>query len=1005
MDFQIEHWQRIEYQDIPIYFHPNEPNWFVPNKKGDDVLQNLNHHITDNPNFDVFRFLQRLPDSKLIDYQGRSAYLKLEQLRELWFHITNQCNLSCSHCLFSSSPENQTELTLEKIIDIAKDAHRLGCRVFALTGGEPFIHPDIENIINKLLQFNDSHIVMLTNGMNLTSVLARNQFDLNRLHFQISIDGMADNHDKIRGKGAYRQLTNNLGWLQKQNLAYTLSMCVTQQNVQDMPDIIDFAATVGASNVHFMWYFIRGRGQKEDFAPVETIFHNFIMAVERAKTHNIQIDNLDSLKTQVFAPRGTIHDGTTAAWESLAVGPDGLLYPTAALIGIPELSTDLSIGIENAWRQSPVLQKIRSCTAASLRSPFRFLLGGGDIDHSYIHNKTFIGDDPYQPLHERMALWLIASEVNQQTENESPKIRLRMGEIIEGCGTHGKVALMHSNCLLATAHENSLTLLKSYYSEAIGDKKKGILNPVCYDEYLISHIPERYRFRGYGCGSPVLDADIQKGERVVDLGCGSGVECFIAARLTGRMGSVTGIDMLDPMLDLANEGLEGVSKNLGFRNIQFKKGFLENLPIKNDSVDVVISNCVMNLSMLKRRAYSEIFRVLRPGGRLVVSDVVCETEPDATIKNNEILRGECIAGAMTQHHLMALLEETGFKGIRLIKRFPYRTVQGHPYFSLAFSAVKQKDSEKVKVLYRGPSLILITHCGTILTQGVTCFIHRQEAELLGDQIFILDESGSVTNIEAENICTCFTSPEEQDRKDTTSKLDFVKESTRLTSGCMFCGKPITYLSNEKECQCIYCQKTYSTNSLCENGHYICNVCHAENGLKVIQHICMNTNETDMIRLFKQIRRHPAIPVNGPDHHVLVPGIILTIYRNLGGNISTSSIETGIKRGSSVTGGYCAFMGICGAAVGVGIAFSLILDANPLRPDKRKIVQSCTQWVLAEISKLKAARCCQRDSWIALKKAASLSEVYLPISLKAESNLECIQKQLNKECLGQECPLY
>lgn len=1004
MNFQIENWQRIEYQDIPIYFRIDEVDWFVPNKTGDKVLQNLYHNISNNDNVNIFRFLQRLPDGKSANYQGRSAYLKLEQLRELWLHVTNRCNLSCSHCLFSSSPKDKAELTSHQILNIAKDAHRLGCRVFALTGGEPFVHPDIENIIDGLLQFNNIHIVVLTNGMNIAKVLNRNQFDFEQFHLQISVDGIAENHNKIRGKGAFQKLTKNLEWLQRHKLPYTLSMCVTKQNVQDMPDIIDFAASVGASNVHFMWYFIRGRGQKENFAPVETILQNLLKALERAKTHNVQIDNIESLKTQIFSPRGTIHDGTTAAWESLAIGPDGLIYPSAALIGIPELSTDFSIDIETAWRQSPVLQKIRNCTAASLKSPFRFLLGGGDMDHSYIHNRTFIGDDPYHALYEKLALWLIAKEANHQPENGSPQIRLGMGEILESCGAHGKVALVHSNCLLATAHENSLTVVKSYYSDAVGDKKEEILNPVYYDKKFIDHIPEEFRFRGYGCGSPVLDADIKEGECVLDLGCGSGVECFIAARLTGSTGRVTGIDMLDPMLKLANKGLENVSKNLGFKNIKFKKGYLENLLIENDSVDVVLSNCVMNLSVHKRRAYAEIFRVLSPGGRLVISDVVCESEPDPVIKNDEILRGECIAGAMTQVHLMGLLEETGFKGIRIIKRFPYRIVQGHPFFSLTYSALKSKNSEKVKVIYRGPLPNIITHSGTILLPGVTHFIHRHEAELLGDQVFILDESGNVTNIEADNTCVCSLSPEKKDKNGTPSKFGIVSP-LRLPSGCMACGAPIKYLSIEQERQCIYCQNIFSTNSMCEKGHYVCDACHAKDGLIVIRHVCMTTDETDMIRLFKQIRQHPSIPVNGPEHHALVPGIILATYRNLGGDISNSIIETGIKRGNSVAGGYCAFMGICGAAIGVGIAFSLILDANPLKPAERKNVQNVTKDVLAEIAKLKAARCCQRDSWTALKKAASLSKNYLPVVLKAEDHLKCIQKEKNKECFGRGCPLH
>jgi MoaA/NifB/PqqE/SkfB family radical SAM enzyme/SAM-dependent methyltransferase len=999
--FEIEKWRRLEFEEIPIYLRPEEPNWFVPNREGDRLLRkSIREAEQDNP--EISRFLGRLPARSPEEYFGRAASLKLDRLSELWFHLTNRCNLSCAHCLFCSSPQDAGELSSQQVLEAAAEGHRLGCRVFALTGGEPFIHPEIRGIINGLLALPKSHVVVLTNGMNLPEILKSRQFDRERLHLQISMDGMEETHDAIRGRGTFRKLGDNLQWLGDEKIPYTVSMCVTHQNVKDMPGMVDLAANLGSGNVHFMWYFIRGRGRKEEFPTADEIFENLVAAAERAEEAGILIDNIEALKTQIFAPPGTIHDGTTAGWESLAVGPDFQIYPSAALIGIPELAVDLTAGLESAWRESSVLANIRNCTTMNLDSPFRFLLGGGDIDHSYIHNRTFMGDDPYHPLHEKVALWLITREAARQTEDGPPRMRLRMGEILESCGAHGKVALVHSNCLLATAQENSLKVVKSFYSEAAGDKNEDILNPVCYEEELIRHIPQEFRFRGYGCGSPVLDADVQTGEHVVDLGCGSGVECFVAARLTGASGRVTGVDMLDPMLELAHKGLDGVVENLGFRNIEFKKGYLEELPLEDNSVDVVLSNCVMNLSVHKRRAYAEIYRVLRPGGRLVISDVVCENDPDPTIRNDETLRGECIAGAMTQSHLLALLEETGFSATRLIKRFPYRNVQGHPFFSLTYSAFKAAVSEQVRVLYRGPSPHLVTPRGIRLFPGVVQTIPEQEAELLGEQIFILDESGFVTNVEAENTCACYLAPEERETSEPSDKK--VTHLPRKTSGCMVCGAPIEYFSEEEDHRCSYCLKTFSANSSCEKGHFVCDACHEEDGLEIIRHICLHTEETDMLRLFEQIRSHPAIPVNGPEHHALVPGVILATYRNLGGSISATTIEIGIKRGSSVAGGYCAFMGICGAAVGVGTAFSLILDANPLKPEERKKVQQAVQKVLGEIAELRAARCCQRDCWIALIKAAELSAELLPLMLRADEDLLCGQQHQNHECQGRECPL-
>ncbi|MFH0728109.1 MAG: methyltransferase domain-containing protein, partial [Pseudomonadota bacterium] len=700
--FRKASWQRFEYQKLPVYIRPDGPDWFIPNSRGDEVIRNLDSTAPPGADIEAMRFLASLPDNDPIPYTGRADHLKLDRLRELWFHVTNRCNLTCNHCLFASSPKNSPELGVRQVLDLAGDAHRLGTRLFALTGGEPFVYPDIGAVITGLLRLPDSHVVVLTNGMNLPEILNRNRFDSDRFHLQISVDGAAAAHDRIRGKGAHYQLARNLDWLNREKLPYMLSMCVNSSNVKDMPDVVDFAADRGALNVHFMWYFIRGRAGKDRLVPTDALFASLMEAVAVAVARQVPIDNLESLRTQIFSPRGTVHDGSGGAWESLAVGPDGRLYPSAALVGIPQLASEMTAGIESAWRESPVLHTIRKATAASLSSPFRFFTGGGDMDHSYSHGQTFLGNDPYHPLYEKIMLWLLTEEAKRQPDHSSPQMRLRMGEILESCGSHGRISLTHSNCLLATADENSLNVVKTFYADAAGDKKKDILNPVCYDEALIDHIPKAYRFRGYGCGSPVLDAGIQEGERIVDLGCGGGVECFVAARLTGKSGRVTGVDMLDPMLMLAGEGLSGVTENLGFSNITFKKGYLEALPLKDGSADVVLSNCVMNLSFHKRKAYAEIFRVLSPGGRLVISDVVCETEPDPAIRNDEGLRGECIAGAMIQHHLMALLAETGFAGVRLIKRFAYRVVQGHPFFSLTYSAQKPKISEPVRVMYRGP---------------------------------------------------------------------------------------------------------------------------------------------------------------------------------------------------------------------------------------------------------------------------------------------------------------
>ena len=138
---------------------------------------------------------------------------------------------------------------------------------------------------------------------------------------------------------------------------------------------------------------------------------------------------------------------------------------------------------------------------------------------------------------------------------------------------------------------------------------------------------------------------------------------------------------------------------------------------------------------------------------------------------------------------------------------------------------------------------------------------------------------------------------------------------------------------------------------------------------------------------------------------MVPAIILAAYRNTTGRLGRDQILTGMERGSAIAGGSCAFLGICGAAMGVGIAFSIIVRGDPYKAAERQKVQQATAEVLKAIGQHEAARCCQRDCWIALTEAARLSERYLGVRLRAEASAACLQSAKNQESLGAACPLY
>jgi len=181
-----------------------------------------------------------------------------------------------------------------------------------------------------------------------------------------------------------------------------------------------------------------------------------------------------------------------------------------------------------------------------------------------------------------------------------------------------------------------------------------------YSDNDLKNVPEGADM-GLGCGNPRSIAGIQTGETILDLGSGGGFDCFLAAAETGETGLVIGIDMTPTMISKArNNAVKGK-----YHHVEFRLGEIEHMPVANDSVDVIISNCVINLSPDKKQVFSEAFRVLKPGGRLAISDVVASTELPEEIRNDLALYSGCMAGASQITELQTILEKNGFERIKI----------------------------------------------------------------------------------------------------------------------------------------------------------------------------------------------------------------------------------------------------------------------------------------------------------------------------------------------------
>ena len=1029
----FEEWQRLEQDGTPVYVQPERPDWFVPDHEADSLLQELQQRKEPGAGrmLTAQRLVSQLAGGPVPPYKGRHSLLTLTSLKECWFHLTDRCNLACHHCLFASSPAQGASLAPEALAQGIAEARALGCTLFYFTGGEPFVYPGFVAMVAELLGDPKVHAVVLSNGLLVREHFAELlSLPRERFHLQISLDGLVAQHEALRGKTTFVRLLESLGLLKEAGFPLTLSVAVNRGNVGELAEIVALAADQGVGNIHLLWHFVRGKGSLEQFVAPDVILPELIRAQEMAEKLGVRIDNVETLRSQVFSTPGTRHDLSNTAWESLAVGPDGIIYPSPALIGIADLACgSLAEGLEAVWHQSSVLEKIRKSSLAASEvyraNPLRFLVGGGDVDHSYLAGGDVVGHDPYVELYSGLALWLISQQARQYPVRAQGEILLRMGEVRHDCPDGGQeVALTHCNCVISLADDQGHATVREFYGRAALTANEEIVNPFAPDQALANFIPADSRKKSYGCGSPVKDAEPQPGEVLVDLGSGSGVECFMAAAQVGPTGRVIGIDMTEEMLHLAEVAKATVTSRLGYDNVAFKKGFLEDIPLPDATADVVISNCVINLSPDKRQTLHEIFRILKPGGRLVVSDIVTDETIPVAIKNNEQFRGECLGGALRQEDLLAMLRGAGFGGASLVKRFPYRIEGDTQFYSLTFRAYKPEVAKQVEVIYRGPFAAVWTESGAMLLKGQRATVLLSEAESLADSLFVLDGQGAVANLHAENSCCapqagveipllqpsgCCGVQDEHPPSKIVALPTLPKPpkpiGARHPSGCMVCGKEIGYLAHEREAACHYCGGVKKTNALCVEGHYICDGCHQQDGLSAIRLLCAETKEQDMLILLDTIRSHPAIPLHGPEHHALVPGIILATYRNLGGAISREAILTGIERGSKVPGGVCGFWGNCGAAAGVGIAFSVLLEATPLTPKPRQQVQEITSRVLGEIALTQGARCCQRETVTALREAALLSHRLLPISLQAEADFVCKQFAANRECIGGQCPLW
>ncbi len=315
--------------------------------------------------------------------------------------------------------------------------------------------------------------------------------------------------------------------------------------------------------------------------------------------------------------------------------------------------------------------------------------------------------------------------------------------------------------------------VRDRYATAADQQEPELCCPVDYDARYLKVIPQEVIDRDYGCGDP--SKYLRAGETVLDLGSGGGKICFIASQVVGESGRVIGVDMNDKMLDLARRSQPHVASRIGYDNIDFRKGKIQDMAIDRDvldthlkqhpvtdeaslqqfetvisrmrrespmvpdeSVDVVVSNCVLNLvdESEKERLFQEIFRVLRRGGRAVISDIVSDEPVPEHMRRDADLWSGCIAGAFQESEFLSAFERVGFYGVEMtvLQNQPWKTVEGIEFRSATVIAYKGKEGPCLEhneaVIYRGPYRCVHDDNGHLFERGQRTAVCRKTFDIM-----------------------------------------------------------------------------------------------------------------------------------------------------------------------------------------------------------------------------------------------------------------------------------
>lgn len=227
---------------------------------------------------------------------------------------------------------------------------------------------------------------------------------------------------------------------------------------------------------------------------------------------------------------------------------------------------------------------------------------------------------------------------------------------------------------------------------------------------------------------------------------------------------------------------------------------------------------------------------------------------------------------------------------------------------------------------------------------------------------------------------------------------------------MICGEPLVYHSQALRQTCLYCGGSFESAASCQQGHFVCDGCHGAEASDLIEQYCLaagsTPGSTDPVAMAITLMRHPALAMHGPEHHFLVPAVLLAAYQHFDPDDGLAvRLKQARKRAEGVRGGSCGFCGNCGAAVGTGIFMSLITGATPLAQKGWQLSNRMTAESLLAIAEYGGPRCCKRDTYLALQSAQAFLQKQFDLEMPLTTPIHCEFSAMNKECLGSNCLFF